>query len=129
VYITLGSVLGQKTPLLSTLIAALRDELVNVVVTVGRRQDPALFGPQPENLHIARYIPNTLLMPYCDVVVSHAGWSPTLGALCAGLPQVCVPLTADQPFNARRCADLAPGLSSWRADHARSAGRGPHDSG
>jgi UDP:flavonoid glycosyltransferase YjiC (YdhE family) len=110
VYVTLGSVLGRNTRLLATLISALRDEPLNVVVTMGRRQNPEALGSQPDNVHVARYIPNTLLLPYCDVVVSHAGWSTTLGALCAGVPQVCVPLTADQPFNARRCAELGAGI-------------------
>lgn len=110
VYVTLGSILGRNTRLLATLISALRNEPLNVIVTVGRRQDPAALGPQPENVHIERYIPNTLLLPFCDVVISHAGWSTTLGALCAGVPQVCVPLTADQPANARRCAELGAGV-------------------
>jgi UDP:flavonoid glycosyltransferase YjiC (YdhE family) len=110
VYVTLGSVLGQHTALLSTLIAGLRDEPLNVIVPIGRSQDPAVFGPQPSNVYIERYIPNSLLLRYCDVVVSHAGWSTTLGALSVGVPLVCIPLTADQPANARRCADLGAGL-------------------
>jgi UDP:flavonoid glycosyltransferase YjiC (YdhE family) len=110
VYVTLGSFYGQDTSMMAALIAALRNEPLNIIVTVGRTQDPAIYGPQPSNVRIERYIPNTLLLPQCDVVVSHAGWNTTLGALTLGVPVVCVPRSADQPANARRCAELGVGV-------------------
>ena len=33
-----------------------------------------------------------------------------MGALTRGIPQVCLPLGADQPENAQRCAALGAGL-------------------
>jgi UDP:flavonoid glycosyltransferase YjiC (YdhE family) len=38
-------------------------------------------------------------MPYCRAVVSHAGAGTMLGALCHGLPQLCLPQRIDQPHN------------------------------
>jgi UDP:flavonoid glycosyltransferase YjiC (YdhE family) len=45
-------------------------------------------------------------MPHCDVVVSHGGSGSVIGALAHGLPMVLIPMGADQPMNAARCADL-----------------------
>jgi UDP:flavonoid glycosyltransferase YjiC (YdhE family) len=43
------------------------------------------------------------------VVVSHGGSGTVLGALAHGVPQVVVPMGADQPFNADRCVALGLG--------------------
>ena len=69
-------------------------------MTVGRNQDPGQFGPQPPNVHLERYIPQSLLYPHCAAVVAHGGSGTLLGALEQGLPLVLLPLGADQPANA-----------------------------
>jgi UDP:flavonoid glycosyltransferase YjiC (YdhE family) len=62
--------------------------------------------PQPENVHVARYIPHSLLLPRCDLVVSHGGAGTMLAALSHGLPMLLVPRTADQFDNSDLCASL-----------------------
>jgi UDP:flavonoid glycosyltransferase YjiC (YdhE family) len=109
VYATLGLGFNRNAELFATILAALRDEPVTLIVTTGRDQDPAQFGVQPPNVHIARYIPQSLLFPHCDVVVCHGGWNTVLAALSVGLPLVLLPLGADQPHNAARCAALHVG--------------------
>jgi UDP:flavonoid glycosyltransferase YjiC (YdhE family) len=107
VYITLGTTIANERPeIFATLLEALRDDPVNLILTVGRHQDPARFGAQPANVHIERYIPQTLLFPRCDLVISHGGSGTVMGALGCGLPMVLIPLAADQPENAARCAAL-----------------------
>jgi UDP:flavonoid glycosyltransferase YjiC (YdhE family) len=90
----------------AAILAGLRDAAVNLVVTVGRDIDPARFGPQPEHVHLARYIPLSLLLPRCDLVVSQAGFSTVVTTLLHGLPTVLLPLGADQPLVARATAAL-----------------------
>src|SRR5262245_36574362 len=109
VHATLGTGFNRETRVFEAILEGLRDEPINLVVTVGRDQDPARFGPQPPNVVVERYIPQSLLLPHCDLVVSHAGWNTVLSALSHGLPQVLLPIGADQPQNARRCADLEVG--------------------
>jgi UDP:flavonoid glycosyltransferase YjiC (YdhE family) len=107
VYLTLGTTtLNQRPDVFSTLIEALRDDPVNLIVTVGRNQNPNQFGPQPANVHIERYIPQSLLFPRCDLVICHGGSGTVMGALASGLPMVILPMAADQPENAERCAAL-----------------------
>jgi len=104
VYATLGTAANTRTEILEAFVAALRDARVNLVVTVGRDGNPERFGPQPPHVRIERYIPQTLLFPRCDLVISHGGSNTMLAALAHGLPQVMVPIAADQPDNAVRCA-------------------------
>jgi hypothetical protein len=61
-YATLGT-LASRLPAARTLfpamIAAQRDEPVNLILTVGRDNDPADFGPQTPNMLIERFIPQS----------------------------------------------------------------------
>jgi UDP:flavonoid glycosyltransferase YjiC (YdhE family) len=106
VYATLGTVQNQRTDLFSAILDGLREEPVNLVLTVGRNRDPEEFGPQPAHVHVERYIPQSMLLPLCDLVIAHGGSGTMLDALAHGLPMVMIPMGADQPVNARLCAEL-----------------------
>lgn len=113
VYVTLGTVMNQIPGIyprvLRAILAGLRDEPLNIVVTVGKDKDPAELETQPSNVHVARYIPQSQILPYCDLLVTHGGHNTILAAIDAGLPLVVVPFLSDQPDNARRCAELGLG--------------------
>ena len=47
----------------------------------------------------------------CEVVVSHGGTGTMRAALAYGLPMVNIPIAADQPENAARCAAVGCGLT------------------
>ncbi|MCA1668188.1 MAG: DUF1205 domain-containing protein [Thermomicrobia bacterium] len=109
VYATLGTVFSRGSEglaIFQAMLGALRDEPINLILTVGRDNDPADFGPQPPNVRIARFIPQSALLPHCDVVVHQGGFSTVTGVLNAGLPMVVIPISADQPYNAECCAAL-----------------------
>jgi UDP:flavonoid glycosyltransferase YjiC (YdhE family) len=103
VYVTLGTeannMPGFYPGVLQTVIAGLREKAVNLIVTLGRDKDPEDFANQPPNVHIEQYIPQSLILPHCDLMVMHGGSNSLLQALDAGLPMVVVPLIADQFFN------------------------------
>ena len=118
VYATMGTVFNRVPGVLEAILAGLRDEPVTLIVTTGRDQDPASFGPQPPNVHLERYVPQSLLFPRCDLVVTHGGSGTVMAALGHGLPMVIAPVSADQPDNAARCAQL--GLAAVVAPDDRS---------
>ena len=110
VYFTLGTIFNLESgDLFERVLQGLRDLPLDVVVTVGRELDPQVLGVQPSNVHVRSYIPQSLLLPHCELVVSHAGSGSVVGALAHGLPMVLVPIGADQPFNAARCEGLHVG--------------------
>ena len=111
VYVTLGTTFNQAPRTFRALLAALEGEDVQAVLTVGRSVDPAVLGSVPVNVRVARYIPQSLLLPHCDAIVFHGGFNSVHSALWHGLPMVLVPLGAgDQIWNARRCQELGAGV-------------------
>ena len=109
VYLTLGTVDRDRTAL-RTALEALVARRVRVLVTVGPTGDPASLGPQPTNVRLERYVPQTRVLPSCAVVVSHAGSGTFLATLAHGIPQLCLPQAADQFMNAAACAWSGTGL-------------------
>lgn len=110
VYFTLGTVFNVESgDLFERVLSGLRELPVEVIATIGHQLDPAIFGPQTANIHIERYIPQSVVLPHCALVVSHGGSGSVIGALAAGKPSVVLPLGADQPLNAARCEVLGVG--------------------
>jgi UDP:flavonoid glycosyltransferase YjiC (YdhE family) len=110
VYLTFGTVYNDY-PAFPVALAGLREAGVGVVVTVGPNADPGALGPQPTNVVVQRYIPQTLLLPEVDLVASHAGSGTALAALSLGIPQLCLPQAADQFLNAAAIAHAEAGIT------------------
>jgi UDP:flavonoid glycosyltransferase YjiC (YdhE family) len=105
VYFTLGTVFPTECgDLFTRVLAGLAGR--TVTVSVGPHVDPAELGPQPPRVRVERHIDQAEVLPRCGVVVSHAGSGSVLAALAYGLPSVLLPIGADQPWNADRCAEL-----------------------
>jgi UDP:flavonoid glycosyltransferase YjiC (YdhE family) len=71
----------------------------------------AQWSPLPEGVRTAGWLPLSLTLPACDVVVHHGGVGSTLTTVIAGLPQLLTPQLVDQFENARRITALGAGLS------------------
>ena len=99
VYVTLGTLFGWNLDPFRAAIDALAEEPVEVIVTVGNAQDPALLDPLPANTRVERFIPQAGLLPACAAVIHHGGCGTTFGALAHGLPQVVLPQGADNFIN------------------------------
>jgi MGT family glycosyltransferase len=103
VYATLGTVLDEPK-LLTSVLEALSTENVNLIVTVGRGRDFDQLVPRPANARICGYIPQSLLLPRCDVVVAHGGYNTIVGCIDCGVPMVLLPVRGDQVQDAEWCA-------------------------
>ena len=119
VYVTFGSVTatleGFFPGVYRDTIDALESLPARIVMTVGDLADPAELGPLPDNVRAERWIPQGELLGRASAMVAHGGFGTTLGALLAGVPQVVVPIFADQPYNAERVEALGAGLrADWR---------------
>jgi UDP:flavonoid glycosyltransferase YjiC (YdhE family) len=116
VYVTMGTIWNRDLDLFRHVIEAVRDEAVALVVTVGRQNDPAALGPQPDNVVVHRYVPQAVVLERCDAVIAHGGSGTTLGALAFGLPLLVIPQGADQYANADRVVAAGAGRQLLRAD-------------
>jgi UDP:flavonoid glycosyltransferase YjiC (YdhE family) len=111
VYVTFGTTFASLAAPTATVVRAIRELPVRVLVTVGPDGDPAVLGEQPQNVRVARYIPQTEVLENCAAVVSHAGSGTLFAALARGVPQLCLPMAADQFQNAEACAGAGAGLA------------------
>lgn len=110
VYFTLGTEFNLESgDLFERVLAGLGELPIAVVATVGSNLDPAMLGPVPDNARVERYVPQSTILPHASAVVCHGGSGSVLGALAYGLPLVLLPMGADQPLNAERCAALGVG--------------------
>jgi MGT family glycosyltransferase len=107
VHASLGTIFHRTPGVFEAILAGLRDEPINLLLAIGRDQDPARFGPQPPHVRIERYLSHALLLPRCDAVITHGGYGSVMACLDAGVPMVVIPLAGgDQTGNANRCATL-----------------------
>jgi UDP:flavonoid glycosyltransferase YjiC (YdhE family) len=127
VYVTFGSVAPQRDDVFPGLYRAAIDALaplpVRVLVTTGRDREPAELGAPPTNVHVARWVAQASVMPHARAMVSHGGTGTMRAGLASGVPQVVLPLFADQPDNAERVAALRAGVAVEKADGLAAAVR------
>jgi MGT family glycosyltransferase len=103
---SLGTVFNRAPGVFEQICAALTDEPIELALALGPGFSRARLGELPPNIHAAEYIPHTILFPHCDLVITHGGLNSVVAALCYGLPMAILPIGADQPANAERCAAL-----------------------
>lgn len=82
-------------------------------MTVGPDGDPDAFGSLPDHIIVTRYVPQTVLLPRCALVVSHAGSGTFLATLDHGLPQLCPPQAADQFGNPASAQPPGPAYACY----------------
>ncbi len=114
VYMTMGTVWNQDLDIFRSVIEAVRDQDIALILTIGRQNDPASLGPQPDNVRVHQYIPQGLLLSRCDAIVTHGGAGTTLGALAFGVPLLMLPQGADQYANAERVVAAGAGRQLLR---------------
>jgi UDP:flavonoid glycosyltransferase YjiC (YdhE family) len=87
---------------------ALAELPVQGLLTTGEHFDPAALTV-PRNVAVQRYVPHGLVMSQAALVVTHGGHGTVMAALRAGVPLLCLPLVADQPFVAGRVHQAGAG--------------------
>ena len=73
--------------------------------------DEHIPGELPESVRHVRYAAFPKLLPRVSAIVHHGGIGTTSNALLAGIPQLVMPLSHDQPDNAHRLNRL--GVGDW----------------
>jgi UDP:flavonoid glycosyltransferase YjiC (YdhE family) len=118
VYVTFGTEVGRIAPW-PAILDSLAQLDVDAVITTGSGVDLAPHGPVPANVRVEQYVPQRFVLDRASLVVSHCGSGTLAAAMERGLPQVALPLGADQFENARASAEA--GLAVDLAPTRRSA--------
>ncbi len=77
-----------------------------LLLTQFPEQLPAVL---PSGVRHFDYIPFSVVLPRCAALVHHGGIGTTAQAIAAGIPQLVVPMSQDQPDNAMRIRRLSIG--------------------
>jgi MGT family glycosyltransferase len=96
--------------LFERVLAGLGELPIEVVATVGSQIDPKELGPLAANVRVEQYVAQSEVLARSGAVVSHGGSGTVVAGLAHGLPQVVLPMGADQPLNAARCEELGVGI-------------------
>ena len=110
VYMTLGTNTNTNVSVFRAVIEGLTDLEVDVLMTVGPDKASASVGSLPANMHAESYVPQSLVLPRCSVVICHGGAGTTLAALATGLPLLILPQGADQYVIGEMIVGAHPGV-------------------
>ncbi len=120
VYVTLGTVpkFADDRSFFATAIGALANADVEVIVTVGPRGDPTVYGSPSPRVHVERFIPQAAVLPHCIAAITNGGSGATLGALAHGVPVLAIsdPRSPSQVRNGDAIAAHGAGRHIQRAD-------------
>lgn len=90
VYVTVSTALDTVTgPMMRDIATGLSRLPVDVLLSTGTVTED-LTG-LPDNVHVCSWVPQSLVVPHCALVVHHGGPGAMLNSLAAGLPQLVLP--------------------------------------
>jgi len=107
VYLSLGSLGSADVDLMRRLVDVLSRTRHRYVVSKGPRADEFEL---PDNMWGEARVPQTNVIPHCDLVVTHGGNNTTTEAFHFGKPMIVLPLFWDQYDNAQRVHELGLGV-------------------
>lgn len=94
---------------LQACVAALANEDVQVVLTMGHHPLPKEVLPLPANFRYEAYVPGLAMAERCDLLIHHGGYGSCQTGLYTGKPSVIMPTFSERESNARRIVALGAG--------------------
>jgi UDP:flavonoid glycosyltransferase YjiC (YdhE family) len=82
---------------------------VDVVLAAGKA-DLSALGTLPDNVRSAGFLPLSMILPSCSLIIHHGGSGSAAAPLFYGVPQLVLPAFADNFMSADRVADRGVGL-------------------
>lgn len=110
VYISLGTVFNNTNSKLYDIFFKTFANTDAVVVMAAYNIDLSEFDI-PDNFIVRNYVPQSEILKYTDVAITHAGMNSTSDLLYNNVPFVAIPIGADQPYMAGRSAELGATIS------------------
>lgn len=109
-YISLGTGFNERPEFYRLCIETFANTDWHVVISIGRRVDPAVLGELPANIEVHEHVPQLAVLDAATVFITHAGMGGCTEALWFGVPTVAVPQAVDQFGNAAMLAELGVGV-------------------
>ncbi|NRT80538.1 macrolide family glycosyltransferase [Clostridium beijerinckii] len=110
VYISLGTVFNNTDSNLYDIFFKTFGNTDEVVVMSAYNIDLSKFDI-PNNFIVRNYVPQSEVLKYTNVAITHAGMNSTSDLLYNNVPFVAIPIGADQPYMAKRAEELGATIS------------------
>ncbi|MGE8207627.1 macrolide family glycosyltransferase [Heyndrickxia sp. NPDC080065] len=110
IYISLGTVLNQAIDFYKLCFKALGNTDYSVVMSIGNKVQVSDLGEIPKNFVVKNYVPQTELLKYTKLFITHGGMNSTNEGLYYGVPLIVIPQSADQPIIAGQVAKIEAGI-------------------
>jgi len=109
IYISLGTISSISNDFFKTCVKAFSGMDASVIIAVGKKVDINSLCSIPSNFLVYQSVPQLEVLKYTDVFITHGGMNSVHESIYYGVPVVAIPQRADQPFVAKRLADLSLG--------------------
>jgi MGT family glycosyltransferase len=107
IYLSLGSLGCMDVPLMQRVIDSLDRTPHRVIVSMGPLHDQLSLG---DRMWGEQFVPQTAIVPQCDVMITHGGNNTVGEAFTFGVPTIVLPLFWDQYDNAQRIDECGYGV-------------------
>ena len=107
IYFSLGSLGSADVQLMRRVINCLATTPYRYIVSKGPLHDEIELAP---NMAGAEFLPQTSILPSCDLAITHGGTNTVTECLHFGKPMIVLPLFWDQYDNAQRIDEVGLGI-------------------
>lgn len=111
IYISLGTIMNQAIDFYKLCLDAFGSTDHTVVMSIGEKTQFTELGDIPENFIVKNYVPQTEVLKYSKLFITHGGMNSTHEGLYYGVPLIVIPLSADQPIIAGQVASIGAGIA------------------
>ncbi|SMQ61111.1 glycosyltransferase, MGT family [Bacillus sp. OV166] len=110
IYISLGTVFNQAIDFYKLCFESFGNSNHTVVMSIGEKVQISDLGEVPKNFIVKNYVPQTEVLKYTKLFITHGGMNSTHEGLYYGVPLIVIPQSADQPIIAGQVANIGAGI-------------------
>ncbi|KQL39227.1 glycosyl transferase family 1 [Bacillus sp. FJAT-25509] len=110
IYISLGTVFNRSIDFYKLCFEAFGHSEHSVVLSIGKQTNLDDLGIIPQNFIVKQYVPQTEVLKFTKLFITHGGMNSTSEGLYYGVPLIVIPQSADQPIIAEQIAKIGAGL-------------------
>jgi MGT family glycosyltransferase len=109
VYISLGTIENKQLQFYKKCIQIFADKDARFILSVGEKIPIERLGKIPQNCTVIPYAPQKKILEFASLFVTHGGMNSVNEAMVNGVPMLALPVSNDQPINAKRINELGIG--------------------
>lgn len=110
IYISLGTVFNRAIDFYKLCFEAFGNTDHTIVMSIGSKVQISDLGKIPNNFIVKNYVPQTDVLQYTKLFVTHGGMNSTHEGLYYRVPLIVIPQSADQPVIAGQVANIGAGI-------------------